>query len=81
MPLEVMAAAITLDYWNLPIPGGAAITVFLSIIIAINLCGVKIYGEAEYTFSIIKVIAVIGFMYVTPFHLYHTLTSVASWAS
>ena len=62
MPLEVMAAAITLQYWNLPIPGWVAITVFLSVIVIINLCGVKMYGEAEYTFSIIKVTAVIGFI-------------------
>jgi amino acid permease len=62
MPLEVMAAAITLQYWHLPIPAWAAITVFLSVIIVINLCGVRFYGEAEYTFSIIKVTAVIGFM-------------------
>ncbi|CZR58012.1 probable amino acid transport protein GAP1 [Phialocephala subalpina] len=62
MPLEVMAAAITLEYWNIDIPGWAAITIFLIIIIVINLCGVKIYGEAEYTFSIIKVTAVIGFI-------------------
>jgi amino acid transporter len=62
MPLEVMAAAITLDYWNSPIPGWAAITMFLLIILVINLCSVKIYGEAEYTFSIMKVTAVIGFM-------------------
>jgi amino acid transporter len=62
MPLEVMAAAITLEYWNSPIPAWAAITMFLLIILVINLCSVKIYGEAEYTFSIMKVTAVIGFM-------------------
>jgi amino acid transporter len=62
MPLEVMSAAITLEYWNSPIPAWAAITMFLLIILVINLCSVKIYGEAEYTFSIMKVTAVIGFM-------------------
>jgi amino acid transporter len=62
MPLEVMAAAITLEYWNSPIPAWAAITMFLLIILVINLCSVKIYGEAEYTLSIMKVTAVIGFM-------------------
>jgi amino acid transporter len=66
MPLEVMAAAITLQYWNLPIPGAAAITVFLAIIISINLFSVSVYGEAEYVFSIMKVTAVIGFMYSRP---------------
>jgi amino acid permease len=35
---------------------------FLLIIITINLCGVKTYGEAEYGFSIMKVTAVIGFI-------------------
>merc|ERR1711964_559371 len=62
MPLEVMAAAITLEYWNLDLPQWAAITIFLMLIIGINLCGVKVYGEAEYTFSILKVTAVIGFI-------------------
>ncbi|KAH7336397.1 amino acid transporter-like protein [Rhexocercosporidium sp. MPI-PUGE-AT-0058] len=62
MPLEVMAAAITLEYWNFDLPAWAAITVFLILIIGINLCGVKVYGEAEYTFSILKVTAVIGFI-------------------
>jgi len=62
MPLEIMAAALTLEYWSVEIPRGAAITVFLLIIIAINLCGIKTYGEAEYAFSIMKVAAVIGFI-------------------
>ncbi|KAF4627172.1 hypothetical protein G7Y89_g10985 [Cudoniella acicularis] len=62
MPLEVMAAAITLEFWDLPIPGWASITVFLALIITINLSGVKFYGEAEYCFSIMKVTAVIGFI-------------------
>ena len=34
------------------------------VIITINLFGVKGYGEAEFFFAIIKIIAVIGFMYV-----------------
>lgn len=62
MPLEVMAASITLEYWNFDLPSWVSITIFLLLIIAINLCGVKVYGEAEYTFSILKVTAVIGFM-------------------
>lgn len=65
MPLEIMAAAMTLEYWNLNLPAWVAITIFLLLVVAINLCGVKVYGEAEYTFSILKVTAVIGFMYVS----------------
>jgi len=43
-------------------PSAIFVTMFLVAIIIINLFGVKGYGEAEFTFSIIKVTAVIGFM-------------------
>lgn len=76
VPLEVMAAAVTLDYWTLPIPGPASITIFLVAILVINLCGVKAFGEAEYAFSILKVVAVIGFMYVCRHRL---LLDMISW--
>jgi len=42
--------------------GAAWVTIFLFVIISINLFGVRGYGEAEFVFSIIKIIAVIGFM-------------------
>lgn len=38
------------------------VTIFLIIIVAINLSGVKGYGEAEFIFAIVKVTAVVGFM-------------------
>ncbi|KAG9229099.1 putative general amino-acid permease GAP1 [Amylocarpus encephaloides] len=62
MPLEIMAATITLEFWDTGIPGWASITMFLGLILAINLSPVKIYGEAEYIFSIMKVTAIIGFI-------------------
>jgi amino acid transporter len=40
----------------------AWVTIFLVVIIAINLFGVRGYGEAEFVFAIIKVVAVIGFI-------------------
>ncbi|RFU32295.1 hypothetical protein B7463_g4034, partial [Scytalidium lignicola] len=62
MPLEVMSAAITLQFWNFPIPATVCITIFLAAIMLINLCNVKVFGEVEYSFSIFKVTAVIGFI-------------------
>ena len=62
LPLEVVAAAITIKYWNTNVSPAAWVTVFLVLIISINMFGVKGYGEAEFVFSIIKIIAVIGFM-------------------
>ncbi|QPG99560.1 hypothetical protein C2857_002076 [Epichloe festucae Fl1] len=50
------------NYWGETLPKAVFVSIFLSIILLINLFGVKAYGEAEFTFSIIKVIAVIGFI-------------------
>ncbi|KAI4093234.1 MAG: hypothetical protein LQ344_003061 [Seirophora lacunosa] len=62
LPLEIVAAAITIEYWDSPISPAVWVTIFLLGIISINLVGVRGYGEAEFVFSIIKVIAVIGFI-------------------
>ncbi|KAF9879024.1 amino acid permease [Colletotrichum karsti] len=62
LPLEIIAASITITYWDGKYVKAIFVTVFLVGIVAINLFGVKGYGEAEFLFSIIKVIAVIGFI-------------------
>lgn len=62
LPLETVSASIVIKYWNTSVPTGVWITIFLMIIICINLFGVRGYGEAEFIFSIIKVVAVIGFI-------------------
>ena len=62
LPLEIIAASLTLSYWDESLTRAIFVSVFLIIIILINMFGVKGYGEAEFIFSIIKVIAVIGFM-------------------
>lgn len=62
LPLEIVAAAITIDYWNSSVHKAVWVTLFWILIVLINLFGVKGYGEAEFVFSLIKVIAVIGFI-------------------
>jgi amino acid transporter len=62
LPLEVIAASITINFWDTSIDHAVFVTIFLLVIVGINLFGVKGYGEAEFLFSIIKIIAVIGFM-------------------
>ncbi|KAI0017405.1 amino acid permease-domain-containing protein [Xylariomycetidae sp. FL0641] len=62
LPLEIIAASITITYWNPNINKAIFVTIFLAVIVFINLCGVKGYGEAEFVFAIIKVVAVIGFI-------------------
>jgi amino acid transporter len=64
LPLEIVAASITVGYWQgaQSVNPAAWVTIFLVVIISINLFGVRGYGEAEFVFSIIKVTAVLGFM-------------------
>lgn len=62
LPLEIVAATITIEYWtDGSINNNAWVAIFLALIIGINLFGVKGYGEAEFVFSIIKVVAIIGY--------------------
>ncbi|KAF7544071.1 hypothetical protein G7Z17_g10238 [Cylindrodendrum hubeiense] len=62
LPMEIISAAYTISYWNENISKSVFVAIFLTIIIIINLFGVKAYGEAEFIFSIIKVTAVVGFI-------------------
>ncbi|KAI1975925.1 histidine permease [Ophidiomyces ophidiicola] len=62
LPLEIVAASVTVSYWPSNISPAAWVTIFYVLIVMINLFGVRTYGEAEFVFSIIKVIAVIGFI-------------------
>ena len=62
LPLEIVAASITIDYWNPGVSNAAWVAIFWTMIVLINMFGVKGYGEAEFVFALIKVTAVIGFM-------------------
>jgi amino acid transporter len=62
LPLEIIAASMTLDYWNVTVPKAVFVTIFLLAIVIINLFGAKAYGEAEFVFAILKVTAIVGFM-------------------
>lgn len=62
LPLEILAGAMTIAYWNPSLNKAIFVTIFLLVIVIINLFGVKGYGEAEFVFAIIKVTSVVGFM-------------------
>lgn len=61
-PSELVACSMTISYWNDSINPAVWIAIFLVGISSINLFGVKGYGEVEFTLSIIKVLAVVGFI-------------------
>ncbi len=62
LPLEIIAAALTVRYWNTTVPSSVFVTIFLVVIVGINLAGIRGYGEAEFIFAIVKIVAVVGFM-------------------
>ncbi|SCU92296.1 LADA_0F15676g1_1 [Lachancea dasiensis] len=64
-PLEIISASITVDFWGVdPKYTEGFVALFFVVIYGINFFGVKGYGEAEFIFSLIKVLAVIGFIFL-----------------
>ncbi|CDH51449.1 lysine-specific permease [Lichtheimia corymbifera JMRC:FSU:9682] len=61
---ELSAAATIINWWSPVMPDAAWCTIFLIILIAINLVGVRIYGEIEYWFALIKILIVIVFIII-----------------
>ena len=62
LPLELVAGAITIKYWNASINSDVFVIIFWFVVLVITMLGVRWYGEAELVFCTIKVIAVIGFI-------------------
>jgi len=61
---EVTAAATYVQYWNKGIPQWASALVFTCALFGINLISVKIFGELEFWFSMVKVTAIIGMILI-----------------
>lgn len=63
LPLEIVAASITVNYWHTDKKyRDGFVALFWVVIVSINLFGVRGYGEAEFVFSICKVLMIIGFI-------------------
>jgi AAT family amino acid transporter len=61
---ELTAAAIYVHYWFPGIPQWVSALVFLVVLFAGNLISVKIFGEVEFWFSMVKVTAIIGMIVI-----------------
>ncbi|GAK67381.1 amino acid permease [Moesziomyces antarcticus] len=59
LPAELSAAAVLMSYWSDANPA-IWISVFLVLVVAINLLGTRAYGEAEFWFASIKIITIVG---------------------
>nr|WP_081395509.1 amino acid permease [Peribacillus simplex] len=64
LAVEVAAAAIIMKFWLPDVPSLIWSALFLGIVFTLNALSIKSYGESEYWFALIKVIAIIGFIIV-----------------
>lgn len=60
---ELTAVGVYVQFWYPDIPTWASALVFFFLINAINLTNVKCFGEMEFWFAIIKVLAIIGMIF------------------
>ncbi|CAK9435517.1 uncharacterized protein LODBEIA_P02440 [Lodderomyces beijingensis] len=63
-PSELIAAAMTIQYWNTSINSAVWVAIVWVVVSSINFFGVKGYGDVEFVLTIIKVVAVVGFLIV-----------------
>ncbi|KAF2026514.1 proline-specific permease-like protein [Setomelanomma holmii] len=57
---EATAGSILLDYWETPVHNAVWITIFLIVVLFLNIVAVEVFGEAEFWFASIKFITIMG---------------------
>ena len=57
---EISAASVVIQYWTTSVPVAVWITIILVLILILNIFVVSIYGESEFWFASIKIIAIVG---------------------
>jgi len=60
LPTEMSASAVLINYWITSVNNSVWIFIALAIVISINSCGSKFYGEFEFWLSSIKLVTVVG---------------------
>lgn len=61
---ELVAASILINYWPNSVNVGVWITIMMVAIVALNLCPVGVYAEAEFWFAGLKIILILGLLLV-----------------
>ncbi|KAG8878975.1 glyceraldehyde-3-phosphate dehydrogenase 1 [Tulasnella sp. 332] len=62
LPTELSAAVLVIKYWDTSTSPAVWISLLLGWVFLVNMLGVRGYGEAEVVYSMIKVIAILGFI-------------------
>lgn len=63
---DITAVALYMHYWALfqPIPQWCIALIALALVFILNMMSVKMYGEAEFWFALIKVVTIVSFMVI-----------------
>ena len=65
VPNEITAAALVIGYWNPEVHIAVWITIMLVVILGLNCLPVRWYGESEFWFCSLKVITLIGLLFLS----------------
>lgn len=60
LPAELNAGALLVGFWNTSITPAAWLAIGLSITLAVNMGGTRMYGETEFFFAGIKILLIVG---------------------
>ncbi|KAL9024311.1 MAG: hypothetical protein Q9196_006607 [Gyalolechia fulgens] len=64
LPLELTVAGLTVEYWGSDVSVAVWITIFWLVIVFINVFGTLGYAEEEFWSSLLKLIAIVIFMFI-----------------
>ncbi|MFU2014224.1 amino acid permease [Peribacillus butanolivorans] len=64
LAVEIAAAAIIMKFWLPEVPSIIWSALFLGLVFMLNALSIKSYGESEYWFSLVKVVAIIFFIII-----------------
>jgi len=82
--VDLVASQLVMSYWFPETPGWIWSALFLGVIFLLNFLSVKGFGEAEYWFSLIKVVTIIIFIIVGMMMIFGILRGtqpVTGWAN
>ncbi|WXL27881.1 amino acid permease [Ectopseudomonas mendocina] len=68
---EITAAAMYMKYWFPDVPGGYWMVTFSLALITVNALSVKVFGAIEYSFSLLKLLAIVIFILLGAYVVYN----------
>ncbi|KAF5380231.1 hypothetical protein D9757_008224 [Collybiopsis confluens] len=60
IPAEITAAAVLISFWTTSVSNAVWITIMAILIIGTNVFFIRLYGELEFTFAILKISLIVG---------------------